>query len=80
MHWREIHLGIDGKTLEVRAIEFTGNSESLISVCRDGVPVLGIIDLPVPRARYAAVEGFCCTNRVMGGLPLSLDRLIPRPL
>jgi histidinol phosphatase-like enzyme (inositol monophosphatase family) len=33
------------------------NFASLISVCRDGVPVLGIIDLPVPRARYAAAEG-----------------------
>lgn len=33
------------------------NFASLISVCRDGVPVLGIIDLPVPRARYVAAEG-----------------------
>lgn len=33
------------------------NFASLISVCRDGVPVLGIIDMPGPRARYAAAEG-----------------------
>ncbi|KQB95042.1 hypothetical protein AL073_18455 [Loktanella sp. 1ANDIMAR09] len=33
------------------------NFASLISVCRDGFPVLGIIDLPLPDARYAAVEG-----------------------
>lgn len=33
------------------------NFASLISVCRDGEPVLGIIDLPIPRARYAAAEG-----------------------
>lgn len=30
---------------------------SLISVCRDGAPVLGIVDLPVPGARYVAAEG-----------------------
>jgi histidinol phosphatase-like enzyme (inositol monophosphatase family) len=30
------------------------NFASLISVCRDGTPVLGIIDLPVPGARYVA--------------------------
>lgn len=30
---------------------------SLISVCRDGVPVLGIVDLPAPGARHVAVEG-----------------------
>ncbi|SCY46563.1 inositol monophosphatase family protein [Paracoccus tibetensis] len=30
---------------------------SLIAVCRDGVPVLGIIDTPVPHARYAAAAG-----------------------
>jgi len=33
------------------------NFASLISLCRDGRPVLGIIDLPVPGARYVAVEG-----------------------
>lgn len=33
------------------------NFASLIGLCRDGLPVLGIIDLPVARARYAATEG-----------------------
>lgn len=33
------------------------NFASLISVCRDGVPVLGIIDMPGLCARYAAAEG-----------------------
>lgn len=33
------------------------NFASLISVCRDEKPVLGIIDLPVPTARYVAVQG-----------------------
>ncbi|WEF23834.1 inositol monophosphatase family protein [Paracoccus sp. S3-43] len=33
------------------------NYASLISVCRDGHPVLGIIDLPMPGARYLAAEG-----------------------
>ncbi|TJZ92020.1 phosphatase [Paracoccus gahaiensis] len=33
------------------------NFASLISLCRDGLPVLGIIDLPVPGARYVAAEG-----------------------
>jgi len=33
------------------------NFASLISVCRDGMPVLGIVDLPIPGARYAAAEG-----------------------
>ncbi len=33
------------------------NFASLISVCRDGVPVLGIIDMPGLSARYAAAEG-----------------------
>ena len=33
------------------------NFASLISVCRDGLPILGIIDLPVPGARYVAAEG-----------------------
>lgn len=33
------------------------NFASLISLCRDGVPVLGIIDLPMPGARYVAAEG-----------------------
>ena len=25
-------------------------------------------------------EGLCCTNRLISGLSLSLDRVIPRPL
>lgn len=33
------------------------NFASLISVCRDGIPVVGIIDLPMPGARYVALEG-----------------------
>lgn len=33
------------------------NHASLIGLCRDGRPVLGVIDLPVPGARYVAVEG-----------------------
>ncbi|WP_186400172.1 inositol monophosphatase family protein [Stappia sp. P2PMeth1] len=33
------------------------NFASLISVCRDESPVLGIIDMPVPGARYVAAEG-----------------------
>lgn len=33
------------------------NFASLISLCRDGVPVLGIIDLPIAGARYVAAEG-----------------------
>lgn len=33
------------------------NYASLISLCRDGLPVLGVIDLPMPGARYLAVEG-----------------------
>nr|WP_233253441.1 inositol monophosphatase family protein [Paracoccus binzhouensis] len=33
------------------------NFASLIGVCRDGVPVLGFIDLPAPGARYVAAEG-----------------------
>ncbi|WP_193181931.1 inositol monophosphatase family protein [Nisaea sediminum] len=33
------------------------NFTSLIALCRDGRPVLGIIDLPVPGARYVAAEG-----------------------
>jgi len=33
------------------------NFASLISLCRDGLPVLGIIDLPMPDARYVAAEG-----------------------
>ena len=33
------------------------NFASLISLCRDGIPVLGIIELPMPGARYVAVEG-----------------------
>lgn len=33
------------------------NFASLISLCRDGVPVIGIIDLPMPGARYVAAEG-----------------------
>ncbi len=33
------------------------NFASLISVCRDGHPVLGIIDLPLLGARYVAAEG-----------------------
>lgn len=33
------------------------NFASLISVCRDGTPVLGIIDLPMTGTRYVAVEG-----------------------
>jgi len=30
---------------------------SLISLCRDGLPILGIIDLPLPTVRYVAAEG-----------------------
>lgn len=30
---------------------------SLIGLCRDGHPILGIIDLPMPGARYVGVEG-----------------------
>lgn len=33
------------------------NFASLISVCRDGVPVIGVIDLPLAGARYHAAEG-----------------------
>ncbi len=33
------------------------NFASLIGVCRDGLPVLGIMDLPLPGARYVALEG-----------------------
>ena len=33
------------------------NFASLISLCRDGRPILGIIDLPIPGARYVAAEG-----------------------
>ncbi|WP_292595275.1 inositol monophosphatase family protein [Mesorhizobium sp.] len=33
------------------------NFASLISVCRDGGPVVGIIDLPLLGARYVAAEG-----------------------
>ncbi|MBN9669016.1 inositol monophosphatase family protein [Roseibium aggregatum] len=33
------------------------NFASLISVCRDGTPVLGIIDLPLTGTRYVAAEG-----------------------
>lgn len=33
------------------------NFASLISLCRDGQPVLGIIDLPIPTARFVAAEG-----------------------
>lgn len=33
------------------------NFASLISLCRDGRPVLGIIDLPTANGRYVAVEG-----------------------
>lgn len=39
------------------------NFASLISVCRDGLPVLGIIDLPMPDARYVAAEGKGTTFR-----------------
>ena len=37
------------------------NFASLISVCRDGVPIIGIIDLPTPGARYVAAEGLGTT-------------------
>lgn len=33
------------------------NFSTLISVCRDGAPVLGVIDLPLGGARYAAAAG-----------------------
>ena len=33
------------------------NFASLISLCRDGQPILGIIDLPLLGARYAGLEG-----------------------
>lgn len=33
------------------------NFASLISVCRDGHPILGIIDLPIPTGRYVATKG-----------------------
>lgn len=33
------------------------NFASLIGICRDGIPVIGIIDLPVPGARYIGVAG-----------------------
>lgn len=33
------------------------NYTSLIGLCRDGVPVLGVMDLPVPNARFVAAEG-----------------------
>lgn len=33
------------------------NFASLIGLCRDGLPVLGIIDLPLPGARYVAAQG-----------------------
>lgn len=33
------------------------NYASLISLCCDGVPVLGVIDLPVPNMRYVAAKG-----------------------
>jgi histidinol phosphatase-like enzyme (inositol monophosphatase family) len=33
------------------------NYASLISVCQDNTPVIGIIDLPVPGLRYAATTG-----------------------
>ena len=32
------------------------NYASLISICRDRVPVIGIIDLPLPGARYVAAK------------------------
>lgn len=37
------------------------NFASLISVCRNGVPIVGIIDLPMPGARYIAAEGLGAT-------------------
>jgi histidinol phosphatase-like enzyme (inositol monophosphatase family) len=33
------------------------NFASLISLCRDGVPVLGVIDLPLAGVRYLGIEG-----------------------
>jgi histidinol phosphatase-like enzyme (inositol monophosphatase family) len=33
------------------------NYASLIALCRDGLPVLGIIDLPLSSVRYSALEG-----------------------
>lgn len=37
------------------------NFASLISVCRNGIPVVGLIDLPMPGARYVAAEGLGTT-------------------
>lgn len=37
------------------------NFASLISVCRDGDPIVGIIDLPMPGARYVGAKGLGTT-------------------
>lgn len=33
------------------------NHASLISLCKEGAPILGIIDLPIARMRYVAAQG-----------------------
>ncbi|TYC65083.1 phosphatase [Stappia sp. BW2] len=43
------------------------NYASLISLCRDGLPILGIIDLPIPKARYIAARG---QGAVFAGRPI----------
>jgi inositol-phosphate phosphatase/L-galactose 1-phosphate phosphatase/histidinol-phosphatase len=43
------------------------NYASLISLCRDGLPILGIIDLPIPKARYVAAQG---QGTVFAGRPI----------
>ncbi|WP_037317601.1 inositol monophosphatase family protein [Ruegeria halocynthiae] len=47
------------------------NFASLISVCRNGVPVVGIIDLPMPGARYVAAERLGTT---LGGRRVSSSK------
>ncbi len=48
------------------------NFASLISLCRDGIPVLGVIDLPIPGARYVAAKGQ--GTRFAGGIVRCADR------
>jgi len=43
------------------------NFASLIGLCRDGIPVLGLIDLPMPGARYLAAQG---RGTVLGNRPV----------
>lgn len=55
------------------------NFASLISVCRDAVPIIGIIDLPTPGARYVAAEGLGTTlggRRVQSSQRLEISNAV----